>query len=102
MQGFLATRKKFVLLVALVVVGVTAIAAYAALPSRTVPPASVPLGALAGKTAVNCFRLTHSHGRSIKHKGRTPSCSTSRSPPGSRRSGTPIPARTSSSLSVAA
>jgi quercetin dioxygenase-like cupin family protein len=57
MRGFLATRKKFVLLVALVVAGVTAIAAYAALPSRTVTPASVPLGTLAGQTAVNVLSV---------------------------------------------
>jgi quercetin dioxygenase-like cupin family protein len=44
-------------LVALVVAGVTAVAAYAALPSRTVTPASVPIGTLAGQTSVNVFSV---------------------------------------------
>jgi quercetin dioxygenase-like cupin family protein len=39
--------------IALVAAGVAAVAAYAALPSRTVAPASVPLGTLAGSTDVN-------------------------------------------------
>jgi quercetin dioxygenase-like cupin family protein len=46
-----------ILLVTLVVAGVTAIAAYAALPSRTVPPAGVPVGTLAGATPVNVFSV---------------------------------------------
>ena len=57
MRGFLASRKGFVLLVALVVAGVTAIAAYAALPSRTVSPGSVPIGTLAGQTSVDVYSV---------------------------------------------
>jgi quercetin dioxygenase-like cupin family protein len=57
MRGFVAGRKRFVLLVALVVAGVTAIAAYAPLPSRTVAPASVPIGTLAGATSMNVFSV---------------------------------------------
>ncbi|MFL5962679.1 MAG: hypothetical protein ACJ757_07295 [Gaiellaceae bacterium] len=44
-------------LTALVVAGVTAIAAYAALPSRTVLPANVPAGTLAGQTSLNVFSV---------------------------------------------
>src|SRR5882724_8993757 len=57
MRGFLTGRKRFVLLGALAVAGVTAIAAYAALPSRTVAPASVPIGTLAGQTSINVFSV---------------------------------------------
>ena len=57
MRGFLAGRKRLVLLVALVVAGVTAIAAYAALPSRTVTPTSVPIGTLAGATSMDVYSV---------------------------------------------
>jgi len=57
MRGFVRGRKKFVLLVALVVAGVTAIAAYAALPTQTVAPTSVPIGTLAGATSMNAFSV---------------------------------------------
>jgi quercetin dioxygenase-like cupin family protein len=57
MRGFVTGRKKFVLLAALVVAGVTAIAAYAALPTRTVDPIGVPVGTLAGATSVDVFSL---------------------------------------------
>ena len=57
MRGFVRGRKKFVLLAALVVAGVTAIAAYAALPTRTVPPTSVPIGTLAGETSMNVYSV---------------------------------------------
>src|SRR5258706_8693080 len=57
MRGVFARRKRLILLVTLVVAGVTAIAAYAALPSRTVPPAGVPVGTLAGATPVNVFSV---------------------------------------------
>ena len=42
MRGFFTGRKRFVLLTMLVLAGVTAVAAYAALPSRTVAPTNVP------------------------------------------------------------
>jgi hypothetical protein len=45
------------LLATLVVTGVAAVAAYAALPSRSVPPKSVPLGTLAGQTSVNVLSV---------------------------------------------
>jgi quercetin dioxygenase-like cupin family protein len=58
MDSFLARRKKFVLLAALLVVaGVVAIAAYAALPSRSIMPVDVPLGTLAGQTQVNVLSV---------------------------------------------
>src|SRR5258705_3768618 len=57
MRGFVTGRKKFVLLAALVVAGVTAIAAYAALPTRTIDPIGVPVGTLAGGTSVNVFSV---------------------------------------------
>jgi quercetin dioxygenase-like cupin family protein len=46
-------RTKLVAVVVVVAAGVTAIAAYADLPSRTVTPASVPVGTLAGKTSLD-------------------------------------------------
>src|SRR5438445_2714090 len=57
MRVVLARRKRLILLVTMVVAGVTAIAAYAALPSRTVPPSGVPLGTLAGQTPVNVLSV---------------------------------------------
>ena len=57
MRRFVTGRKKFVLLAALVVAGVTAIAAYAALPARTVAPASVPIGTLAGQTSMDVYSV---------------------------------------------
>ena len=57
MRGFLARRKRFVLLVAAVVAGVTAVAAYAALPSQSVSPGNVPVGTLAGATPMNVFSV---------------------------------------------
>jgi quercetin dioxygenase-like cupin family protein len=57
MRGFLARRKKFVLLATLVVAGVAAAAAYAALPARSVDPSSVPLGTLAGQTSVDVLSV---------------------------------------------
>ncbi len=57
MRGFVTGRKRFVLLVALVVAGVTAIAAYAALPTRTIDPISVPVGTLAGATSMDVFSV---------------------------------------------
>jgi quercetin dioxygenase-like cupin family protein len=53
MRGFLPRTKRLVFLGVLVVAGVTAIAAYAALPSRTVAPTSVPIGTLAGATSLD-------------------------------------------------
>lgn len=53
MRGFLSRTKRLVFLATVVVAGVTAIAAYAALPSRTVTPASVPIGTLAGQTSLD-------------------------------------------------
>jgi quercetin dioxygenase-like cupin family protein len=46
-------RKRLIGALALVAAGVAAVAAYAALPSTSVPPANVPIGTLAGGTAVN-------------------------------------------------
>ena len=45
--------KKLALVGALVTAGVLAAAAYAALPSRSVSPSSVPLGTLVGQTSLN-------------------------------------------------
>ena len=57
MHRFLGGRKKFALLAALVVAGVAAVAVYAALPSRDVPPTSVPLGTLVGQTSVDVLSV---------------------------------------------
>jgi hypothetical protein len=46
-------RRRFVLVGAVVIAGILAAAAYAALPSRSVNPSSVPLGVLAGQTSMN-------------------------------------------------
>jgi quercetin dioxygenase-like cupin family protein len=56
MRGLL-TSKRFVLLTVLVVAGAIAIAAYAALPSRTVDPSAVPLGTLSGDTTLNALSV---------------------------------------------
>jgi quercetin dioxygenase-like cupin family protein len=57
MRSLVARRKNGLLLATLVVTGVAAVAAYAALPSRSVPPKSVPLGTLAGQTSVNVLAV---------------------------------------------
>jgi quercetin dioxygenase-like cupin family protein len=57
MRGFLVSRKRFMLLATLVVAGVTAVAAYAALPTRTVDPLSVPAGTLAGQTSMDVYSV---------------------------------------------
>jgi quercetin dioxygenase-like cupin family protein len=57
MRSFLVRRKRFVLLAMLVVAGVTAVAAYAALPARDVAPSSVLPGTLAGQTSVNVLSV---------------------------------------------
>jgi hypothetical protein len=57
MRGFLTRRKRFVLLLTLVVAGVTAVAAYAALPTRNVLPTSVPIGTLAGETSMDVYSV---------------------------------------------
>jgi len=46
-------RARFVAVGAVVTTGILAAAAYAALPSRSVPPSSVPLGILVGQTSMN-------------------------------------------------
>jgi hypothetical protein len=56
-RSVLGRRKKLVLLATLIVAGTAAIAAYAALPSRSVPPSSVPLGTLAGQTPMNVLSV---------------------------------------------
>jgi quercetin dioxygenase-like cupin family protein len=53
----LLTSKKFVVVAALVIGLVAAIAAYAALPSRTVTPSSVPIGTLVGATPTNVLSV---------------------------------------------
>jgi quercetin dioxygenase-like cupin family protein len=55
-RSILASRK-FVLAVALVAAGIAAIAAYAALPSRSVQPADVPIGTLVGQTSVDVLSV---------------------------------------------
>lgn len=50
-------EKKFAVLALLIATGVAAIAAYAALPARTVPASSVPIGTLAGQTSVNVLSV---------------------------------------------
>jgi quercetin dioxygenase-like cupin family protein len=57
MPGFLARRKRIVLLASLIVAGVTAVAAYAALPSRNVAPTAVPVGTLAGQTSMDVYSV---------------------------------------------
>lgn len=49
-MSIVLSRKTLVALAATVAAGVAAIAAFAALPSRTVQPGSVPLGTLSGQT----------------------------------------------------
>jgi len=53
LRRFFASRKRLVLVAALVVLGVAAAAAYAALPTTSVPPSSVTVGTLAGATQLN-------------------------------------------------
>ncbi|HYZ78710.1 MAG TPA: hypothetical protein VE596_15200 [Gaiellaceae bacterium] len=50
-------RKRIVALALVVAAGAAALAAYAALPSRTVDPAGVPLGTLAGASSVNVLSV---------------------------------------------
>jgi quercetin dioxygenase-like cupin family protein len=57
MQRLLARRNRFTFLAALLVAGGVAVAAYAALPSRDVPPASVAYGTLAGQTSVDVLSV---------------------------------------------
>jgi quercetin dioxygenase-like cupin family protein len=57
MQSFLASRMKLTLFAGLIVAGIAAIAAYAALPGRNVDPGSVPLGTLSGQTPVTVFSV---------------------------------------------
>lgn len=57
MSSFLAARRRIVLASMLVVACVAAVAAYAALPSRSVSPTNVPLGTLAGQTALNALSV---------------------------------------------
>jgi quercetin dioxygenase-like cupin family protein len=58
MQGFKIRTPRSILLVATFAAAtLAAIAAYAALPSRTVPPVSVGIGTLAGKTPVNVLSI---------------------------------------------
>jgi quercetin dioxygenase-like cupin family protein len=57
MRGLVARRKRLVLLATLVAAGVTAVAAYAALPTRTADPGTVPIGTLAGATPVDVFSV---------------------------------------------
>jgi len=52
MRTLLGSRR-LVPVAALVAAGVAAVAAYAALPSRSVDPSQVPLGTLAGQTSMN-------------------------------------------------
>jgi quercetin dioxygenase-like cupin family protein len=53
----MARRKRLAFLGALIAAGVIVLAAYAALPSRNVDPGNVPLGTLAGQTAVNVLSV---------------------------------------------
>ena len=57
MRSFLIRRSKVVALALVVAAGAAALAAYAALPTRTVDPASVPLGTLAGASSVNVLSV---------------------------------------------
>jgi quercetin dioxygenase-like cupin family protein len=57
MHSFLVRRKWFVLLATLLVAGVVAVAAYAALPGRDVPPGTVSVGTLVGQTSVNVLSV---------------------------------------------
>jgi quercetin dioxygenase-like cupin family protein len=57
MRSFRLPRQPFVLLAMSVTATLIAIAAYAALPSRTVLPGNVGLGTLAGKTPVNVLSV---------------------------------------------
>src|ERR1700730_4024026 len=54
----MAGKRKMALATGLFALGVAATIAYAALPSTTVPPGAVPLGTLAGKTALNVLSVS--------------------------------------------
>jgi quercetin dioxygenase-like cupin family protein len=51
-------KRKMAFASSLLALGVAATIAYAALPSTTVPPNTVPLGTLAGKTALNVLSVS--------------------------------------------
>jgi len=58
MRSLHKRRKKLVVLAGLVVAGITAVAAYAALPqTRDATPSSVPYGTLAAQTSVNVLSV---------------------------------------------
>lgn len=57
MNSFLTPRKRLAFLVSLVVAGAVTIAAYAALPSRTIDPNTVPAGTLAGATSLDVLSV---------------------------------------------
>lgn len=57
MQEFRIRTRRAVLLLTFAAATLLAIAAYAALPSRTVPPINVGIGTLAGKTTVNVLSV---------------------------------------------
>jgi len=57
MNGFQISTRRVILLGTFAAITLIAIAAYAALPSRTVPPITVGVGTLAGKTSVNVLSV---------------------------------------------
>jgi quercetin dioxygenase-like cupin family protein len=57
MNGFQISTRRVILLGTFTAITLIAIAAYAALPSRTVPPITVGVGTLAGKTSVNVLSV---------------------------------------------
>jgi len=57
MNGFQISTHRVILLGTFTAITLIAIAAYAALPSRTVPPITVGVGTLAGKTSVNVLSV---------------------------------------------
>jgi quercetin dioxygenase-like cupin family protein len=84
MRSLLAPKKLLMLVAALSVVVLTAYAAYAALPSRDVPPSSVPHGTLANESvnvlSVDAFTraINQAHGTNavLQHLTFTPGQST--------------------------
>jgi quercetin dioxygenase-like cupin family protein len=57
MNGFQISTRRVILLGTFTAITLIAIAGYAALPSRTVPPITVGVGTLAGKTSVNVLSV---------------------------------------------
>ena len=80
----------------LVLAGVTAVAAYAALPSRTVAPTNVPAGTLAGETSMDVYSVDAFTRAINQSHGTVAVLQHTRTRQGRTRCGTPTPGQTSS------